>query len=213
MEEVRQEVQETQETAVAEALQPIITKSVAFNPVTQKLLKENAKILAAAKNIPLRYQNDPASCFVAYEMALRMDIPVEMVMQNLYVVQGNPAWSGQSCISLINGTRLFAPLDFVYTGTKGHSDYGCYIQTTRRSDGKVITGTVVDMAMAKAEGWLDKKGSKWLTMPEQMLAYRAAAFFARIHCPHALMGLQTVEEVHDIKGYEEPANEKVTIRI
>ena len=64
--------------------------------------------------------------------------------------------------------------------------------------------------MAEAEGWTSKKGSKWLTMGDQMLQYRAAAFFARVHCPHALMGLQTVEEVKDVKG-DEP--EKVTIKL
>ena len=52
------------------------------------------------------------------------------------------------------------------------------------------------MQMAKAEGWTFN--SKWRNMPEQMLAYRAAAFFARIHCPEALMGAQTVEEVQDV---------------
>ena len=64
--------------------------------------------------------------------------------------------------------------------------------------------------MAEAEGWTSKKGSKWLTMGDQMLRYRAAAFFARVYCPHALMGLKTVEEVKDIGG-DEP--EKVTIKL
>ena len=37
-------------------------------------------------------------------------------------------------------------------------------------------------------------------MPEQMLAYRAASFFARVYCPEALMGAQTVEEVEDVSS-------------
>ena len=52
------------------------------------------------------------------------------------------------------------------------------------------------MAMVKAEGWITN--SKWKSMPEQMLAYRAAAFFARVYCPESLMGLQTYEEVIDV---------------
>ena len=59
------------------------------------------------------------------------------------------------------------------------------------------------MGMAKAEGWLDKKGSKWLTMPEQMLAYRAYAFFGRVHVPELMMGLQTAEEVLDVQPVEQ----------
>ena len=50
--------------------------------------------------------------------------------------------------------------------------------------------------MAKNEGWL--ANSKWKNMPEQMLGYRAAAFFARMHCPEALAGMQTREEVYDV---------------
>ena len=52
--------------------------------------------------------------------------------------------------------------------------------------------------MAKAEGWLTKTGSKWQTMPELMLKYRAAAFFGRLYAPEVLMGMQTAEEVIDI---------------
>jgi hypothetical protein len=56
--------------------------------------------------------------------------------------------------------------------------------------------------MAKAEGWYGKSGSKWQTMPELMLAYRASAFFTRIHAPQLLMGLQTREEVEDVTKRE-----------
>lgn len=34
-------------------------------------------------------------------------------------------------------------------------------------------------------------------MPEQMLRYRAAAFFGRLHCPEILMGMQSQDEVID----------------
>ena len=35
-------------------------------------------------------------------------------------------------------------------------------------------------------------------MPEIMLAYRASAWFARVHEPGLLMGMQTTEEVTDV---------------
>jgi hypothetical protein len=61
------------------------------------------------------------------------------------------------------------------------------------------------MQMAQKEGWLNKPGSKWQTMPVQMMQYRAAAFFARVHCSDVLLGIPTYEEVQDVHGYEEPA--------
>jgi hypothetical protein len=52
--------------------------------------------------------------------------------------------------------------------------------------------------MAKAEGWFAKNGSKWKTMPELMLRYRAAAFFGRLYAPDVLNGMHATEEVEDI---------------
>ena len=52
--------------------------------------------------------------------------------------------------------------------------------------------------MAKLEGWSTKEGSKWKTMPELMIRYRAAAFFGRQYCPDLLLGLMTTEEARDI---------------
>ena len=52
--------------------------------------------------------------------------------------------------------------------------------------------------LPKKEGWTDKSGSKWNTMPGQMLRYRAAAFWQRVYCPEIAMGLMTSEEYEDI---------------
>lgn len=65
-------------------------------------------------------------------------------------------------------------------------------------DGTRIDGVPISMAMAKVEGWYDKSGSKWQTMPELMLRYRAATFFKNIHCPEITMGFRTSDEVIDI---------------
>ena len=192
--------------AVADSYSTMLT-----DPKVLNTLDKIAKFHAASQIVPKQFQGNVPNCFVACEMANRMGISPMIVMQNLYVVQGKPAWSGQACIALINGTRLFSPLKFVFVGTPGEPNYGCYVTCTRLSDGETLTGTLIDMRMAQAEGWLSKEGSKWLTMPEQMLQYRAAAFFARVHCPHALMGLQTVEEVKDASGYEAPEKQTIVI--
>jgi hypothetical protein len=52
------------------------------------------------------------------------------------------------------------------------------------------------------EGWYSKAGSKWKTMPELMLRYRAAAFFGRLYAPEILMGMKTVEEIEDVVDLE-----------
>lgn len=185
--------------------------SALTDPRVLTTLSKLAANFANSQIVPEIYQHNPANCFVACEIANRMGVSPLMVMQNLFIVSGKPTWAGQACIALINGTRQFSPIRFVFVGEKGTDSWGCYVTCTRLSDGEVLNGSVVDLAMAKAEGWTAKKGSKWITMPEQMLQYRAAAFFARVYCPNALMGLQTAEEVQDVKGYEDTTTQKKTI--
>ncbi len=72
-----------------------------------------------------------------------------------------------------------------------------------KATGETLEGPVVTMDMAKAEGWVDKAGSKWKTMPELMMRYRAAAFFGRLYAPEITMGMHSTEEVIDIQ-HEEP---------
>jgi hypothetical protein len=80
-------------------------------------------------------------------------------------------------------------------------------------EGNKVVGSKITMQLAKDEGWIDKPGSKWKTMPEQMLMYRAGAFFARVHCPDVLYGVQMAEEVKDTYGYDDNEKPKVTIEI
>lgn len=170
-----------------------------------------AKMYANSTLVPSNYQRNPDNCFVAIELAGRMSVSPTLVMQNLTVVQGRPAWSGQSCIALVNGCGKFShDLDFNFVGTPGQDDWGCYCETIRRSDGKVLKGTLITIGLAKAEKWYDKNGSKWQTIPQQMLMYRAASWFARTYCPEVLMGFSTADEAEDIT---EPVQEKKTITL
>ena len=154
-----------------------------------------ANMLSQTSIIPATYQGKPQDCFVALEMATRMGVSPLVVMQNMYVVKGKPAWAGQACTMFINSCGKFTQVKHIYTGEKGTDNRGCYVTATRISDGIQVNGVEVTMAMAKAEGWT--ANTKWRTMPELMLAYRASAFFARVHCPEALMGVQLADEIYD----------------
>lgn len=154
------------------------------------------KMLAVSNLVPETYRGKPQDCAIAIDMANRMSVSPMFVMQNLYVVKGKPSWSGQACTALIKASGEFKNVSPEYVGEVGTDTRGCYISATRVSDGKTIAGPLVDMKMVKAEGWSSNK--KWQTMPELMLAYRAAAFFARIYIPNALMGCHIEGEAEDI---------------
>lgn len=154
--------------------------------------------------IPQAYQGKPEDCMIAVDMANRMKVSPMFVMQNLYVVKGKPSWSGQACMSLIKSNPEFKDVKPVYTGERGTNTWGCRIEAVRRKTGERVNGPEITIGVAKAEKWfskIDKYGnetSKWQTMPELMLAYRASAFFARVYIPDALMGCSTEGEVDDI---------------
>jgi hypothetical protein len=160
-----------------------------------------ARFLSTSAFVPDQYRNAPENCIVAIDLANRMGIAPLMVMQNLYVVKGKPSWSGSFCAAAINGSGRFTPLEFNFVGKQGDPSWGCYASAVRVSNGIRCYSDTITIAMATAEGWLNKPGSKWKTMPMQMMMYRAAAFFARAHCSDILLGLPTYEEVQDVKGY------------
>lgn len=167
-----------------------------------------AKFLAASDIVPEQtYKGKPANCLIALDMANRMNISPLMVMQNLFIVKGKPAWSGSFCVAAVNGCGRFTPLEFV------EQDGSCFARARRKDTGETCNGATITMQMAADEGWLQKSGSKWKTMPQQMLRYRAASFFARTYCPEALMGIQTIEEVQDVQGYDEPEAETVRVSL
>lgn len=202
MEELKQEdqkavdaVKEEQAVAVIEAKPTAISANVWADKDAFNQMLRVSQMLSQSSIVPQNYQGKPQDCFIAVELASRMNTSPVFIMQNLYVVKGKPSWAGQACMAIINACGKFGNVKHVYTGEKGTDSRGCYVTAVRLSDGEIVNGTEITLAMAKAEGWTSN--SKWRNMPEQMLGYRAASFFAKMHCPEALMGLQTYDEVID----------------
>ena len=179
------------------------------DPKMMNMSFRTARMLSCSALVPDSYRQSPENCLVAIDIANRMGVSPLMVMQNLYVVKGKPSWSGSFCAAAINGCGRFSPLEYVFIGEQGKPSWGCYATAVRLSNGVRCQSDVITMDMAQMEGWLNKPGSKWKTMPRQMMMYRAAAFFARAHCSDILLGIPTKEEVQDVSGYEEEGKQTV----
>lgn len=167
-----------------------------------ELMQRAAKAFSASTLVPKDYQGNIANCIIALEMASRMGASPLMVAQNLYVVHGRPGWSAQFLIASFNQCGRFSAIRYEWTGTKGKDDWGARAWAAELSTGEKIQGPFVSIALAKAEGWYDKSGSKWKTIPELMLMYRAAGWLVRTHAPEIAMGLQTDEEIRDVYDAE-----------
>lgn len=157
-----------------------------------------ASTLAASTIIPEQFQLKPANVLIALNMAERMNADPMMVMQNLYIVNGNPGWSSKFLIATFNTCGRFSSIKYEFFGKPGTDDYGCRAYATELATGERVQSIAVTIKMAKDEGWYAKKGSKWQTIPELMMQYRAATFLIRTVAPEISMGLQTTEELHDV---------------
>lgn len=181
-----------------------------------------SKALAASDLVPEAYKGKEANCLIAIDISYHLGISPLTVMQNLHIIHGRPSWGSPFVIGLVNTSGRFSPLRFEVTrrgrkkvevttwvGPKGNrtpsksmveiDDTECYAYATEIATGQRVDGPPVSIEMATAEGWVDKAESKWKTMPDLMLRYRAAAFFGRLYAPDSLMGMPTVDEVHDIE--------------
>lgn len=156
-----------------------------------------AGMLSKSDLVPGSYKNNIPNTMIALEMANRLNISPFEVMQNLDIIKGKPSWSSTFIIASINSCGRFKPLRFEFIGTPKTDEYGCRAYT-EDLDGNKLVGPTVTWLMVKSEGWLQKTGSKWQTMPELMFQYRAASFFGRLYAPDILKGMQTVDEVKDV---------------
>ncbi len=181
-------------------------------------------------NWQYRDESNPSglsNCVIALNIANRLNADALMVMQNLYIIEGRPAWSSQFIMAAINSCGCFSSLRFelkdlgekeveyqetqwnngrknIVTKKVKINDMSCFAWVEEKGsvdlDGKpvILKSSVITVEMAVKEGWYQKNGSKWQTMPEQMLRYRAASFFGRVYAPELLMGLKSEEEERDL---------------
>ena len=169
-----------------------------------ELAQREASCYAASTLVPASYQGNVPNVMIAMNMAKRMGADPLMVMQNLYVVHGTPTWSSKFMIAGFNQLRAYTTIKYETRGAEGHKDRACRSTCTEISTNEKLEGPWVSMKMAHDEGWYGKKGSKWKTIPELMLRYRAAAFFIRVTAPEVTMGLLSQEEAEDAFSNDVP---------
>lgn len=165
-------------------------------------LERVAKIFAGSDIVPERFRDRKEDCAIILEMAWRHHADPMMFFQGMYVVHGNPGMEAKLAIALANKSGAFTTkIQYQMHGDIGTMDRSCTAWAIDKETGQRCEMTV-DMGMAQREGWTKPgKGgypSKWTTMPEMMLRYRAAAFMLRLYAPDVLYGMKTANEIEDI---------------
>jgi len=172
-----------------------MSNELSIDSTAFELVQRQAKMLSASTLIPKDFQGNMANCAIGLEIAARLKASPFMVIQNIDIIHGRPSFRAQFLIAMVNASGRFSPLQFKFEGEGANRS--CQAFAKSRETGELCEGPVVTWAMAKAEGWTEKSGSKWKTMPDLMFTYRAGAFFARIYAPDITLGMQTSEEMRD----------------
>lgn len=171
---------------------------MSLSKVEHQVAVDKARLLAKSTVIPKDYQEQPGNVLVALEYANRLGCSVLAVMQSMDVIHGRPSFRATFLIGTVNASGRFTPLRFRWQGKEGADDWGCRAVATDKESGEECVGPLITIGLAKAEGWYNKSGSKWKTIPELMLTYRAGAWWTRIYCPDLALGLHTTDEVEDV---------------
>jgi hypothetical protein len=158
-----------------------------------------AEGFARSSLVPESFRGNQPNCFIAAQLSLRLNCDLFMLMQNMYVVHGKPAFEAKFCVSLLNSSgKIRGTVKYKFDGDG--DEHGCTAWAIDALTGERIEGPKVDWIMVKGEGWDKPKKSqtsKWVTMPRLMFHYRAASFLVKTHYPEVLMGMQTREELED----------------
>lgn len=170
--------------------------------------QREAKLYAGSQLAPVHYRGgeyeNVANCYIALDMARRLNANPLMVMQNLYAVENKRThevrfgWTTQFLIACFNESGRFSPIEYIEEGEPGQADASCVACARELASGQVLYGPKVSMAMAVQSGWT--RNPLWENMPQLMLRYRAAAFFIRTTAPEIAMGFYTTDELKDMNA-------------
>ena len=169
-----------------------------------ELEQRKAKAFVATDFFPahLRKGNETANigtAIIVLDLAQRMNIGALEVAQSIYIIHGKPSFETKFLVARLNSSGLLKGRLNTIVSQDGQS---AYCEAIDAQTGQLLKGTTVTMEMARREGWLSKNGSKWQTMPELMMKYRAQSFFINEFFPEVKYGLKTSDEAEDIVMFE-----------
>lgn len=170
-----------------------------FNAPAFELMQRVATAFSKSSLVPKDYQNNIPNCMIALSIAERINADPMMVMQNLVIVHGRPGFTAQFLIGTANACGRFSAIRFEFFGEPNTDGWGCRAWAIEKSTNEKLVGSDITIKMAKDEGWYQKTGSKWKTMAQQMLIYRAGSWWVRAYAPELSMGMHTQDEIIDMR--------------
>jgi hypothetical protein len=150
-----------------------------------------AKTFSESEMVPQHFRGKPNDVLIVLQMAARSRLDPFGALQNIYVHKGKPGMHAPYAISLANRCGVFAGR--MRFRTTGEGDNLAVTAIAKLSETGEDVSKTATMRMARDEEWT--KNSKYRSMPEQMLSYRAAMMLIRLYCPEVTNGMATIEDL------------------
>jgi hypothetical protein len=186
------------------AAQPAAPLSFLHDSAALDHLYRVARCFSMSGLVPAHFQGKPEACMIALMYAQQLGEHPMLLFQELGVIHGRPITSARFAISRANRSGLLqGPITWVSTG-QGDA-LTVTASATLRETGEVLT-VAVSMREAVADGWT--RNTKYQSIPEQMLRWRAATRLINLYMPEVLFGLGVREEmeVRPVTIREQPAD-------
>ena len=151
------------------------------------------EFLSRSDMVPKDYRGKSANIFIAFQFAMRLQMDLLQVMENVTVINGRSCIWGDLMWAIVKGDSRCANTEETLQGTGDKMVASCRVE--RRGHTPVTrTFSVED---AKVAGLWNKQGP-WRQYPQRMLQMRARAWACRDSFPDKLKGLHVAEEIQDI---------------
>lgn len=178
---------------------------VTNNPRLHEYLWKLSCTLAQSEIIPQKFRGKAPSIYSVLEATRNLKgVSVTQAMSHMHDIKGNIGMDAQLMNALLTNSGLIKGVvdyeetidgESTFNGQK-MANHVC-VAAVHCFDGKIRKSTPVDYRMAIAEGWWGKSGSKWQTMPKNMLRKRAVSFLVRDYFPGITMGIPIIDELQD----------------
>lgn len=167
-----------------------------MNPAKFEHLQRVATLFANSGLVGKSFEKNPAACFVGLQLAFQLGVDPMMLFQRIYSpATGKIGIETQVAVAIANQRGVFkGPIEYVFEG-QGDTRQ-CTAKAVLTANGKEVSETIKWETVVK-EGWFEKSGSKWKTMPDKMFKYRSAMWLIRTYCPEILLGLSSADELED----------------
>lgn len=178
-----------------------------------KELAEFSRMAYQSGLAPVAFKS-PQAVAVAIQTGMEHGLTPLAALKAVYVVNGLPAWRGESALGLVRSSGLMAVGSYrAWVEGQGDEMVAC-CQSQRVGESMVTTTfSVKDAKVAGLWGKRGKNGQEtpWITYPKRMLLWRAIAFHLKDTYPDVLGGAPIAEEAIDIEAKARDAEPKKSL--